>query len=174
MPLFTEHVTAQRVGPEPIRILERAKHPAPDCRSLPPSLDRIRGDGAGGTRMHGRLTLHTRTHTRAVANSTNVVLGLRARLGMPCSILCYSQLWDGELLQPGNGSKWFDPKTSSTREVRGPQSMTNPYHTQKIDSEPSGMEMVMQKSVSPDARLVMGFMMSESLTTYISDYRDTL
>ena len=52
--------------------------------------------------------------------------------------------------------------------------MTNPYHTQKIDSEPSGMEMVMQKSVSPDARLVMGFMMSESLTTYISDYRDTL
>ena len=152
MPLFTEHVTAQRVGPEPIRISERAKHPAPDCLSLPPppSLDRIRGDGAGGTRMHGRLTLHTRTHTRAVANSTNVVLGLRARLGMPCSIWCYSQLWDGELLQPGNGSKWFDPKTSSTRVVPVPQSMRNSYHTQKIDSERTGTMLVMQKRCSPD------------------------
>ena len=69
--------------------------------------------------MRGRLTLHTRTHTRAVANSINVVLGLRARLGMSRSILCYSQLWDGELLQPGDGSKWFDPKTSSTRDVAG-------------------------------------------------------
>ena len=100
--------------------------------------------------MRGRLTLHTRTHTRAVANSTNVVLGLRARLGMPRSILCYSQLWDGELLQPGNGSKWFDPKTSSTRDAAVPQSMTNPYHTQKIDSEPTGTSPVMQKRYSPD------------------------
>ena len=69
--------------------------------------------------MRGRLTLHTRTHTRAMANSTNAVLSLRARLGMSRSILCYSQLWDGELLQPGNGSKWFDPKTSSTRDAPG-------------------------------------------------------
>ena len=47
-----------------------------------------------------------------------------------------SLLWDGELLQPGNGSKWFDPKTSSTRGVPGPQSMANTYHTQKNESEP--------------------------------------
>ena len=113
--------------------------------------------------MRGRIP--TRTHTRAVANSTNVVLGLRARLGMPRSILCYSQLWDGELLQPGNGSKWFDPKTSSTRLVPGPQSMTNPYHTQKIDSEPPVMKMVMQKSDSPAVILVMGFVMTNN--TYI-------
>ena len=99
-----------------------------------------------------------------MANSTNVVLGLRARLGMPRSILCYSQLWDGELLQPGNGSKWFDPKTSSTREVTGPQSMTNPYHTQKINSEPSGMKMFMQKSDSPDATLVITFMIMTNNT----------
>ena len=151
MPLFTEHVTAQRVGPKPIRISERAKHPAPDCLSQPPSLDRIRGDGAGGgTRMHGRLTLHTRTQTRAMANSTIAVLSLRARLGMFRSILCYSQLWDGELLQLGNDSKWFDPKTSSTRVVPVPQSMRNSYHTQKIDSERTGTMPVMQKRCSPD------------------------
>ena len=39
--------------------------------------------------------------------------------------------------------------------------MTNPHHTQKINSEPSGMEMVMQKSESPAVILVMGFVMSE-------------
>ena len=78
------------------------------------------------------------------------------------------------LLQIQIARKSFDPQNSSRSVVAGVKSMTNPYHTQKIDSEPSGMEMVMQKSVSPDARLVMGFMMSESLTTYISDYRDTL
>ena len=95
-----------------------------------------------------------------MANSTNVVLSLRARLGMSRSILCYSQLWDGELLQPGNDSKWFDPETSSMRLVPGPQSMTNPYHTQKINSEPSGMKMFMQKSDSPDATFVMRFVMT--------------
>ena len=105
--------------------------------------------------MRGRLTLHTRTYTRAMANSTNAVLSLRARLGMFRSILCYSQLWDGELLQLGNGSKWFDPKTSSTRVVTGPQSMANPYHTQKIDSEPTGITAIMQKRYSPAVILVM-------------------
>ena len=37
--------------------------------------------------------------------------------------------------------------------------MTNPYHTQKIDFEPPGMKMFMQKSDSPDATLSVTFMM---------------
>ena len=165
MPLFTEHVTAQRVGPEPIRISERAKHPAPDCLSQPPPLPLARSDprGRGGRRNSDARTPNV-THTRAMANSTNVVLSLRARLGMSRSILCYSQLWDGELLQPGDGSKWFDPKTSSTRDAAVPQFMTNPYHTQKIDSEPSGMKMFMQKSDSPDATLSVTFMITFMVT----------
>ena len=151
MPFFTEHVTAQRVGSEPIRISERTKHPAPDCLSQPPPLPLARSDprGRGGGRNSDARTPNV-THTRAMANSTNVVLSLRARLGMSRSILCYSQLWDGELLQPGNGSKWFDPKTSSTRVVPVPQSMRNSYHTQKIDSERTGTMPVMQKRCSPD------------------------
>ena len=44
--------------------------------------------------------------------------------------------------------------------VTGPESMTNPYHTQKIDSEPQAVRMAMQKSDLPAVILVMGFMMS--------------
>ena len=47
-----------------------------------------------------------------------------------------------------NGSKSFDPKTSSTRDAAGSESMTNPYHTQKIDSESTGTKVIMQKSYS--------------------------
>ena len=44
--------------------------------------------------------------------------------------------------------------------------MTNPYHTQKIDSEPPRMKAVMQKSYSPDARFMMGFMMGFMMTNH--------
>ena len=106
LPLFTEHVTARGFGTH-LDIGGGPTHRPRLSLATPSPLARsdARGRGGGRTRMRGRI--HTRTHTRAVANSTNVVLGLRARLGMPCSILCYSQLWDGELLQPGmaaNGS----------------------------------------------------------------------
>ena len=87
----------------------------------------------------------------------NTVLGLRARLGTRGSILCYSQRWDGRLLQPEIARKSFGAQTRSRGDVRGSKSMTNPHHTQKIDSEPPGMKMFMQKRDSPDAR----FMMSE-------------
>ena len=63
-----------------------------------------------------------------------------------------------------NGSKSFDPKTSSTRAVPGYKSMASPYHTQKIDSEPPQEKAVVQKSDSPDARLVMGFVMGFVIT----------
>ena len=42
--------------------------------------------------------------------------------------------------------------------------MTNPYHTQKIDSESLRMKLVMQKSDSPDATFVMGFVMTFVMT----------
>ena len=43
--------------------------------------------------------------------------------------------------------------------VAGSRFMTNPHHTQKIDSEPPRMKAVMQKSNLPAVILVMGFMM---------------
>ena len=59
-----------------------------------------------------------------------------------------------------NGSKSFEPKTLSTRDVPGFTSMRNPPHTQKIDSEPSGMAMVMQKSHSLAVILVVTFVIT--------------
>ena len=49
-----------------------------------------------------------------------------------------------------NGSKSFDPKTSSTRAVPGFKFPRNPQHTQKMYSEPSVTMPVVQKSYSPD------------------------
>ena len=68
-----------------------------------------------------------------------------------------------------NGSKSFDPKTSSTRGAAVPQFMTNPHHTQKIDSEPPEKQVVMQKSYSPDVT----FMMSDEQHTY-EDLREKI
>ena len=70
------------------------------------------------------------------------------------------------LLQIQIARKSFDPQNASRSVVAGVKSMTNPHHTQKIDSEPSGMKMFMQKSDSPDARLSVTFMMSHSQHTY--------
>ena len=81
------------------------------------------------------------------------VSGTRSdRIGIHGSTLCYCSHNYGtvDCYKISNGSKSFDPKTSSTRVVPGPQSMTNPYHTQKIDFEPSEMKAFMQKRYSPD------------------------
>ena len=146
---WVRNPSGYRSGPNtPPRIVSH--YPLPLARSDP----RGRGGGRDSDARTPNVT-HTHVHRRSDEQHHNTVLGLRARLGMPRSILCYSQLWDGELLQPGDGSKWFDPKTSSTRDAAVPQSMTNPYHTQKIGSEPPRMKPVMQKSDSPDARFVM-------------------
>ena len=83
------------------------------------------------------------------------------RIGIHGSTLCYCNVSHNcgtvDCYKISNGSKSFDTKTSSTRAVAGSRFMTNPHHTQKIDSEPSGRKMFIQKSESPDARFVMSY-----------------
>ena len=110
--------------------------------------------------MGAQTHTHRRIRLCSDEQHHNPVLGARARLVTSGSILCYNLTMRRRTATTSNGSKSFGPKTSSTRAAAVPQSMASPHHTQKIDSEPSGMAMVMQKSYSPAVILVMSFMMS--------------
>ena len=88
------------------------------------------------------------------------------RLGPHGSTLCYCSHNYGTVscYNLPNGSKSFDPQTSSTRAVPGPKSMASSHHTQKTDSEPSRTKILMQKSDSSDATLVITFTMTLTMT----------
>ena len=154
---------SQRVGPEHIWTSERAQHTARGCLSLPPRLDRMRGDGAGRGDSDTQTQTHTHTRgTRTPAHSFTQrrtapqhCSGRQSTPMDPRFHLVLVTTMGRRTATTSNGSKSFDPKTSSTRAVTGPQFMANPHHTQKTDSEPSGTEAVMQKRDSPDATFMM-------------------
>ena len=112
--------------------------------------------------MGAQTHTHRRIRLCSDEQHHNPVLGARARLVTSGSILCYNLTMRRRTATTSNGSKSFDPKTSSTRAAAGSKSMTNPYHTQKIDSEPSRLMEIMQKSYSPDATFVMSFMVTNN------------
>ena len=103
--------------------------------------------------MRRRTHTHTHTHTGAfvyaAATAPQHCSGRQSTPRDPRFHLVLVTTMGRRTATTSNGSKSFDPKTSSTREVPGPQSMTNPYHTQKIDSESLRMNAVMQKVIRP-------------------------
>ena len=108
LPLFTEHVTARGFGTH----LDIGGGPTHRPRlSLATPLARSDARGRGGadaqTHTHARTPAHSFTHRR---QHHSTVLDFRARLGTRGSILCYSQLWDGGLLQPDTVANGSTPK----------------------------------------------------------------
>ena len=137
---WVRNPSGYRSGPNtPPRIVSH--YPLPLARSDP--------RGRGGGDSHARTHTHTHAHPRSGEQHQRCSGPQSTPRDAPLNLVLLTTmgLWAATTR---NGSKWFDPKTSSTRLVPGPQSMTNPYHTQKIDSEPTGTSPVMQKRYSPD------------------------
>ena len=160
LPLFTEHVTARThldIGAEPTHRLGL---------SLAAPLARSDARGRGGGCADAYTHTHTGAFVCAAATAPQHSFGRQSTPSPrdPRSHLVLVTTMARWTATTSNGSKSFDPKSSSTRVVPGPEFMTNPHHTQKTDSEPSGMRMIMQKSYSPDVRLVITFMMMTNNT----------